>query len=148
MYNLRAKHKKQKLALNPRKKNKQSTPKNTHTHSCTKFKLYVLYIYDKYFTANANLTKFEQHFALCFWFNNKKKENMKMIYMVFIISLQIIVHIFIYKLSKLFVNMNESFRIDRTYRIILIISSHTDNNNNNKKTNTNQTAQSHLSLVV
>lgn len=71
-----------------------------------------------------------------------------MIYMVFIISLQIIVHIFIYKLSKLFVNMNESFRIDRTYRIILIISSHTDNNNNNKKTNTNQTAQSHLSLVV
>lgn len=71
-----------------------------------------------------------------------------MIYMVFIISLQIIVYIFIYKLSKLFVNMNESFRIDRTYRIILIISSHTDNNNNNKKTNTNQTAQSHLSLVV
>lgn len=60
---------------------------------------------------------------------------MKMIYMVFIISFQFIVHIFIYKLSKLFVNMNESFRIDRTYRIILIISSHTDNNNNNKKTN-------------
>lgn len=29
----------------------------------------------------ANLTKFEQHFALCFWFNQiKKKENMKITY--------------------------------------------------------------------